>query len=136
MPVFGVILVRTLPYLDWIRRNMGHLRIPSEYGKIRTRITPNTDTFTQCYPNLNSSSSNQVLDIYSQKIPVPLLNVVTPLRRAILDDVMGETSLMKRPLITSRSISCRGCITFKSFKVRCAAFRFCYKRIAKKSFQI
>ena len=59
LPVFGVILVRIFPYSDWIPRdtpylsvwspNLGKyfvsLRIQSEFGKIRTRITPNTDTF-------------------------------------------------------------------------------------------
>ena len=40
MSVFGVILVRIFPYSDWIRRDT-----QSANGKIRTRITPNTDTF-------------------------------------------------------------------------------------------
>ena len=57
--VFGVILVRIFPYLDWIRRDTRYLsvfspnagkyfeslRIQSECGKIRTRVTPNTDSF-------------------------------------------------------------------------------------------
>ena len=38
MSVFGVLLVRIFPHSDWIR-------IQSECGKMRTRITPNTDTF-------------------------------------------------------------------------------------------
>ena len=38
--VFGVILVRIFPHSDWIRRDMEY-----ECGKLRTRITPNTDTF-------------------------------------------------------------------------------------------
>ena len=37
--VFGVILVRIFPHSEWI------FRIQSECRKIRTRITPNTDTF-------------------------------------------------------------------------------------------
>ena len=37
MPLFGVILVRIFPHSDWC--------IQSECGKMRTRITPNTDTF-------------------------------------------------------------------------------------------
>ena len=41
--VSGVILVHIFPHLDWIRRDT--LRIQSECGKIRTRITLNTDTF-------------------------------------------------------------------------------------------
>ena len=40
--VFGVILVRTFLHLDWIRRDTLYLSI---CGKIRTRITPNTDIF-------------------------------------------------------------------------------------------
>ena len=40
MSVFGVILVRIFSHLDSIS-----LRIQSECGKIRTRITPNTSTF-------------------------------------------------------------------------------------------
>ena len=36
MSLFGVILVLIFPHLDWIR---------SECRKMRTRITPNTDTF-------------------------------------------------------------------------------------------
>ena len=42
MSVFGVILVSIFPRLDWIRRDAKYLSI---FGKIRTRITPNTDTF-------------------------------------------------------------------------------------------
>ena len=38
MPIFGVILVRIFPHSDWI------LRIQSECAKMRTKITPNTDT--------------------------------------------------------------------------------------------
>ena len=41
MSVFKVFLVRIFPHSDWIRRE----RIQSECGKIRTRKTPNTDTF-------------------------------------------------------------------------------------------
>ena len=41
--VFGVFLVRISPHSNWIRRVS--LRIWSECGKIRTRKTPNTDTF-------------------------------------------------------------------------------------------
>ena len=59
MSVFGVILVRIFPNSDWIRRDTKYfpkfelhterygvsLGIQSEYGKIRTRITPNTGNF-------------------------------------------------------------------------------------------
>ena len=45
MFVFGVILVCIFPHLDWILRYSVSLRIQSECGKMRTRITPNTDTF-------------------------------------------------------------------------------------------
>ena len=38
--VFGVILVRIFQHSDWIRRDS-----QSECGKMRTRITPNMDTF-------------------------------------------------------------------------------------------
>ena len=41
--IFGVILVHISPHSDWIRRDT--LRIRSEYGKMQTRITPNTDSF-------------------------------------------------------------------------------------------
>ena len=47
--VFGVIHVRIFPHSNWIREVS--LRIQSEYGKIRTRITPNTDTFHTVYRN-------------------------------------------------------------------------------------
>ena len=40
MSVFGVVLVRIFSHLDWIWRDT-----ESECGKIRTRITPNIDTF-------------------------------------------------------------------------------------------
>ena len=40
VPVFRVILARIFPHLDWMLS-----RIQSECGKIRTRITPHTDTF-------------------------------------------------------------------------------------------
>ena len=75
--VFGVILVRIFPHSDWIS-----LRIHSECGKVRTRITPNKDTFYKAlatnlgcsaYPdihwnglNYNSvSSTRMVLHVYS-----------------------------------------------------------------------
>ena len=44
--VFGVILVRIFSYSHWIGVS---LRIQSKCGKIRTRITPNTDTFYAVY---------------------------------------------------------------------------------------
>ena len=47
MSVCGVILVRIFPHSDWIQRVP--LRIQSESGKMRTRITPNTDTFHAVY---------------------------------------------------------------------------------------
>ena len=43
--VFEVFLVCIFPHADWIRRDTGYLRIVSECRKIRTRKTPNTDTF-------------------------------------------------------------------------------------------
>ena len=44
--IFGVILVRMFPHLDWIRRDAEYLSVFSpKCGKIRTRITPNMDTF-------------------------------------------------------------------------------------------
>ena len=57
--IIGVILVRIFPHWDWIRRDTPHfptfrlnteryslsLHIPSECGKMRTRITLNMDTF-------------------------------------------------------------------------------------------
>ena len=42
MSEFRVILVRIFPFSDWTRRDIS---IQSECGKIRTRITPNTDIF-------------------------------------------------------------------------------------------
>ena len=46
MSVFGVILVRIFPHKDWIKRDTPHLSVFSpNTWKIRTRITPNTDTF-------------------------------------------------------------------------------------------
>ena len=38
-----IFLVRIFPHLDWIQRDTEYIQ--SECGKIRTRITPNTDTF-------------------------------------------------------------------------------------------
>ena len=52
MSVFGVILVRISPYSDWIRRDTPyHSAYAGKYkcGKIRTRITPNKDTFHVAY---------------------------------------------------------------------------------------
>ena len=46
--VFGVILLRIFPHSDWIlntERYEVSLRIQSECRKMRTRITPNMDTF-------------------------------------------------------------------------------------------
>ena len=44
--VFGVILVRIYPHLDWIPRDTPYLSVFSpNAGQIRTTITPNTDTF-------------------------------------------------------------------------------------------
>ena len=50
MSVFGVRLVRIFPHSDWILCispywDFVSFRIQSECGKMRTRITPNTDTF-------------------------------------------------------------------------------------------
>ena len=45
MSIFGVILVRIFPPFGLnTERYEVYLRIQSEYRKIRTRITPNTDT--------------------------------------------------------------------------------------------
>ena len=46
--VFGIILDRIFPYLEWIRVSP---RIQSNCGKIRTSITPNTTSIT---PNTNT----------------------------------------------------------------------------------
>ena len=43
--VFGVILVRIFPHSDWIRRDTEYFSIQSKWGKMQTRITPNTNTF-------------------------------------------------------------------------------------------
>ena len=43
--LFGVFLVRIFLHLSWIWRESVSLRIQSEYGKIQTRKTSNTDTF-------------------------------------------------------------------------------------------
>ena len=48
MSIFGVILVRIFLHSDWIRKDTEYgvsLRIQSECEKMRTRITPITDTF-------------------------------------------------------------------------------------------
>ena len=46
MSVFGVILVRIFPALGVnTERYSVSLRIQSEFGKMRIRITPNKDTF-------------------------------------------------------------------------------------------
>ena len=53
--VFRVILVRIFPHSDWIRRDRYSvsLRIQYECGKIRTRKTPNMDTFHIVLPSKN-----------------------------------------------------------------------------------
>ena len=58
--VFGVLLVRIFPYSDWIRRS---LRIQSECGKMRTRITANTDTFHAVSFSLIGSNLKLLLSI-------------------------------------------------------------------------
>ena len=46
MSVFRVFLVRIFPDLDWIQSDTEYLSVFSpNWGKIRTRITPNTDIF-------------------------------------------------------------------------------------------
>ena len=46
MPVFGVILVRIFPHSDRTRKDTPYLSVFSpKCGKVRTRITPNMDTF-------------------------------------------------------------------------------------------
>ena len=45
MSVFGVILVRILPHSNKMWRDSLSLRIQSDCRKIRTKITPNADTF-------------------------------------------------------------------------------------------
>ena len=47
MSVFGVILVCIVSYSDWIWSVSLHVQ--SECGKMRTRITPKTDTFNVVY---------------------------------------------------------------------------------------
>ena len=42
----GIVLVCIFPHSAWMRRYSVSLRIQSECGKIRTRITPNTDEFS------------------------------------------------------------------------------------------
>ena len=54
MSVFGVILVRIFPHSNWIRIDT----IQSECGKIRTRITPNTDTFHEVDANDINPNTN------------------------------------------------------------------------------
>ena len=55
--VRGVILVRIFPYSDWIRRNSVSLRIQSECGKMRIRITPNNECISfRPYPCILSYS--------------------------------------------------------------------------------
>ena len=46
--VFGVILVHIFQHLDWMWTEC----IQSECGKMRTRITPNTDTFYAVFGNV------------------------------------------------------------------------------------
>ena len=46
MSAFGVFLVRIFKHLDWIHRDTEYLSVFSpNWGKIRARKTPNTDTF-------------------------------------------------------------------------------------------
>ena len=64
MPVFRVILAHIFPHLDWIQRDGESLRIQSECGKMRTRITPNTNTFYA----VKSSYINKVFSFYFEFI--------------------------------------------------------------------
>ena len=64
MPVFRVILAHIFPHLDWIQRDRESLRIQSECGKMRTRITPNTNTFYA----VKSSYINKVFSFYFEFI--------------------------------------------------------------------
>ena len=80
--VFGVNLDRIFPHSDWIRRYGPHfcsfelnmerysipLRILSEWGKIQTRMTPNTDTF---YAVVGSIDLMEILIYYNESYDIP-----------------------------------------------------------------
>ena len=58
---FRVYLVYILPHLDWIRRDMEFFFcIQFKCSKIRTRKTPNTDTFYTVSPSFWLSSSTRL----------------------------------------------------------------------------
>ena len=68
--VFGVILVRIFPHSDWIWKDLSvSLRIQSECGKIRTRITRNMDTFYEVWYLRHLKA----FEIISNVMPVLLL---------------------------------------------------------------
>ena len=85
MSIFGVILVCIFPHSDWIRRDTDWirrdtpylLRIQSECGKIRTRITPNTDTFYAVYDKRKCIGSIDKLNMkYFAVLLFPLVRVI------------------------------------------------------------
>ena len=59
--VFLVSLVCIFPHSDWIQRFNPYLRIQSEWRKIRTRKTPDTDTF-------HAVSSSKIYRIHSNMV--------------------------------------------------------------------
>ena len=64
--IFGVILDRIFPHADWIR-------IQTECGKMRTRITPNMDTFHPVrIVGMLSSFHRQIFRVICYKDVYPL----------------------------------------------------------------
>ena len=81
MPIFGVILVCVLPEFSRIWTEYGEIRFvfspnAGNAGKMRTRITPNTDTF---YAGLISQEKS-IIDVY-KVLDTPMNKVVACLTK-------------------------------------------------------
>ena len=104
--VFAVILVRIFPHSDWIRRD---LRIQFECGKIRNRITPNTDTFyaeqiaqfRQSYYNKDHEGSwKRTIEIKNDRETFARLLVIKRIRDIDIKEVLRH-ELSSVPLALS-----------------------------------
>ena len=79
MSIFGVFLVCIFPHSDWLPRDTPYLHIQSTCGKIRTRKTPNTDTFHAVLNKYNlqrKKGNNSLLDTKSwYVIPIDVITI-------------------------------------------------------------
>ena len=71
--VFRVILFRILSHLDWVLRYSVSLRIQSECGKMRTRISLHKDTFYAVFITMSLTSWITTLRTLQRKYLVVIL---------------------------------------------------------------